>query len=893
VDFGSTSLSSSGSTDVFVAKIDTSGNWAWARRGGGPQADRATSVSIDSYDNVYLCGDFSDSASFGSHSLTSSGRSDIFVAKLDLSGDWLWVERAGGSDSDYCEGIEVDYSNDIYIAGDIDSSADFGEFTINSDGDCLYVAKMDSTGNWYWVNNADDGDDSWSGIADIDSDSSGNLYLTGFFVSSLQFGETTIYGEYDVFIVKIDYDGIWGWAKSAGGTRSEYGEGIALSSRDDIYVVGNFYSPSARFGSFRLESESSDVFITKLDSEGNWQWALQAIGSVIEEGWDIVIDTSENAYITGYFSGESVDFGSTTLENTDGADMFVAKVDSNGNWIWAKSAYGGISRQSKGYIDIDSSGNAYVTGTFEGTATFGSTSLTSSGERDLFVAKLGQTEDSDGDSNEGNSGSIIQQPNHDWKNGLLCRVELLCFQKMVNAADDSDKLTYIDQEVIITIPNTDGTESVNVIITDENGVIVSRQPMTCTYVGGSSSCTGNIAIETQEVKAYFDDTIGDIVHDGLAEFFKNEAAGLTTSILVKIAIPVVCVVVGIIAGVAAIPVGSACYHALWGLYAVVKSITFLLSLVTYYNIVDDNLGSYENKVFPNRYVSAIEVDGVTRDMVDVRLDRLNDVSESELEEIGKHDSLEFIGLSPIDFQLSRNGATLADDEDLLRISGDSAFEMMLVIDPEQHDAVIVEGTGDGTYSIIGIYNDADIPVWNPDDEEAVFANLFMAEEDVSISDGEIINYVDHDSMNWYNEADIESSGAEPLNIALIILSIIALAGMCYFMVLKRLRGKDGTRTTTLTEEMPTRVNTPKGMPPDNPMIQQQPMIPQQPVIPQQPMMQQQPMMPPEGIPPRGQPLPNANWKGVWGEDGYERLEHPQGSGVWYWRDQQTGQWVRH
>jgi hypothetical protein len=638
--------------------------------------------------------------------------------------------------------------------------------------------------------------------------------------------------------------------------------------------------------------------------------------------WRIILNT--NSSITTSIRGSSGSSFATTMSNY-----------GSGTWRHVCSVYDNSTNKLILYVD----------GAPEGTSTYDIGSFNQGNNQFLGCMAQGSRCRSDYDNFKGlldevylfdvalsasnisnyynltrDLDSIIQRPNHEWKSGLLCRVELLCFQKMVSAADDSDKLTYIDQEVIITIPNTDGTESVNAIITDENGAIVLRQPMTCTYVGGSSTCTGDIAIETQEVKAYFDDTIGDIVHDGLAEYFKNEAAGLTTSIMVKIAIPVVCVVVGIIAGVAsagvaAIPVGSACYHALWGLYVVVKSITFLLSLVTYYNIVDDNLGSYENKVFPNRYVSAIEVNGVTRDMVDVRLDRLNDVSESELEEIGKHDSLEFIGLSPIDFQLSRNGATLADDEDLLRISGDSAFEMMFVIDPEQHDAVIVEGTGDGTYSIIGIYNDADVPVGNYDDEEAVFATLFMAEEDESISDGEIISYLEYDSSNWNKEAaypdgKMESSWAKPLNIALIILSIISLAGAS-FMLLKRSRRKNETLTTKLPEGMSSTMNTPVGMPPSEPMMQQQPMIPQQPVIHQQPMMQQQPMIPqqpvihqqpmmqqqpmipPEGMPPRGQPLPNANWKGVRGEDGYERLEHPQGSGVWYWRDQQTGQWVRH
>ncbi|PXY78752.1 MAG: hypothetical protein CXX81_06235 [Methanobacteriota archaeon] len=187
----------------------------------------------------------------------------------------------------------------------------------------------------------------------------------------------------------------------------------------------------------------------------------------------------------------------------------------------------------------------------------------------------------------------------------------------------------------------------------------------------------------------------------------------------------------------------------------------------------------------------------------------------------------------------------------------------------------------------------------------------MAEEDVSISDGEIINYVDHDSMNWYNEADLESSWTKPLNIVLIIIAIMSLAGACYFMVLKRSKGKDDTQTTKLTEGLPSRMETLSDMPPSEPMMQPQPMMPQQPIAQQQPKMfqqpithqqpmmfqqpitQQQPILPPGEVPPRGQPLPNANWKGVWAKDGYEWLEHPQGSAVWYWRDQQTGQWVRH
>jgi hypothetical protein len=359
-------------------------------------------------------------------------------------------------------------------------------------------------------------------------------------------------------------------------------------------------------------------------------------------------------------------------------------------------------------------------------------------------------------------GYILQLPNHSWKDGVLCKVELLCFAKMVTSADNNDRLTYIDQDITLSILNTDGTEIIEAVISDEDGNIVKREPMICTAYGGSSGCTAEITVQTSDVKSQLFETTMNTLHDGMEQYFESQAEGSVTDLFVKIAIPVICTVVGVVAGfvsagTAAIPAGVGCVHALWALYGIVKSVSFLLSLVTYYNIVDDNLGIYENKVFPNHYLSAIEVDGVVHDIQDQKLDRLNDVSQFKLESFGEQDKLEFFGFSPVDFKLYRDGQTINDDEDLFQITGNSPLEALLIIDPDDDDTIRVEGTGSGVYSLVGIYNDADISS-NSEDEEAPFATAFLIEKDTQISNGETVTYLDYDYLSWDDEAKLQDDG---------------------------------------------------------------------------------------------------------------------------------------
>ena len=393
--FGSFTLTSAGSDDVFVAKLDTNGNWLWAKSAGGSDHAQGRGVAVDTSGNTYITGLFAGSASFGGTTLTSAGSQDVFVAKLDTNGNWLWARRAGSASGsiyvwDRGYGVAVDTSGNAIITGLFQESADFGSFTLTSAGSAdVFVAKLDTYGNWLWARRAGGSYcDEGHGVA---VDTSGNTIITGRFAGSASFGSFTLTsaGSDDVFVAKLDTNGNWLWARragSAGGSSGDWGNGVAMDASGNAYVTGYFMG-SASFGSFTLTSAGqADVFVAKLDTNGNWLWARRAGGSSQDEGYGVAVDTSGNACITGWFRWSAL-FGDTTLTSEGDYDVFVAKLDTNGNWLWARRA--GDSLADYGYgMAVDSSGNAIITGEFQGSADFGSFTLTSAGSRDVFVAKL-------------------------------------------------------------------------------------------------------------------------------------------------------------------------------------------------------------------------------------------------------------------------------------------------------------------------------------------------------------------------------------------------------------------------------------------------------------------------------------------------------------------------
>ena len=389
---GQFQLTSNGERDIFAAKLDTNGNWLWAVRAGGSDYDSSFGIAVDGAGNAWLTGVFNGSATFGSHALTSSGSydNDIFAAKLDQNGNFIWAVRGGGTSNDYSDGIAVDDSGNAYLTGYFNGSADFGSYTLSSSGNYdIFAAKLNPSGSFLWAVQA--GGIDWDGGFDIDVDGAGNAYLTGCFYGSVVFGPYTLTssGNQDVFVARLDPNGNWIWAVRAVGTFNDFVKGIAVDGAGNTYIIG-YFEGSIVFGSQTLSSigpvGTLDIFAAKLDPTGNWLWAVRAGGIHTDAGYDISLDGEGSTYLTGCFYG-SVVFGPYTLTSSGSFDIFAAKLDQTGNWLWAIRA-GGTSYDIGYGIAVDGAGKAYLTGYFMGSAAFGPYTLICGGSDDIFIAKL-------------------------------------------------------------------------------------------------------------------------------------------------------------------------------------------------------------------------------------------------------------------------------------------------------------------------------------------------------------------------------------------------------------------------------------------------------------------------------------------------------------------------
>lgn len=183
----------------------------------------------------------------------------------------------------------------------------------------------------------------------------------------------------------------WIWAESSGSiTGSDIGYGVATDNSGNTYTTGLFFS-TAYFGGFTLISAGAqDIFIVKYNTAGNVVWAKGLGDSSSDLGSDIVTDSNGNVYVIGSFNG-TVNFGNTKLTSLGWYDIFIAKYDSLGNEIWARQA-GGDDFDFGNDIDIDSDGNAYVTGSFRSfTITMGNITLNNTSSTifmyDIAIAK--------------------------------------------------------------------------------------------------------------------------------------------------------------------------------------------------------------------------------------------------------------------------------------------------------------------------------------------------------------------------------------------------------------------------------------------------------------------------------------------------------------------------
>ena len=328
--FGAHTLTSAGPSDIFVTKLDTNGKFIWATRAGGSRYDSAEAIAIDNTGNSHITGYFKGKAAFDKTTLASKGsttypQDDIFIAKLDPKGKWLWAKQAGSTQRDSGYGIAVDGKGAVYATGKV--------------GDGYSSSTM-----------------------------------------AFEFGTIKIYAkrEADIFVTKLDAKGTFQWAKLYGSSYSDEGTHIAASKSGDVYLSGHFRDTIA-FGTTTLKIDSFGIFYAKLNTSGTIQYARKlGYNFHRKSDFDMRLDDKDNIY---FAAGNTLKIKTTSSYDKDLS--YVIKVDSTGKTMWSQA----VKRTHFRALDLDKSGNYYVFGSFGDTITLNTKKITSLKYDDLIIIK--------------------------------------------------------------------------------------------------------------------------------------------------------------------------------------------------------------------------------------------------------------------------------------------------------------------------------------------------------------------------------------------------------------------------------------------------------------------------------------------------------------------------
>lgn len=381
---------------------------------GGGGFETTVGIATDAAGNIYSTGTLAgaidvDPSPTSSVTLSQVGGGvDIWITKFNSSGDYIWGKVFGGTDGDLPYGIDVDSSGSVFVVGtyagtvDFDPGAGTSSRTSRGNND-NFVIKLTTDGNFAWVK--DFGGVNEERATAVVLDSSNNILVTGLYNGNVDFNpaplETnTVSGNViDVFVLKLDSNGGYLWAKGLGGSSfgADYGEGIAVDSSNNVYVTGRYtgnvdFDPGA--GTTTLSGSSTNgAFILKLSSSGDFGFARGIDGTGQDVGLEIEVDSNGNVLTAGQFQS-TVDFdpgaGTANLTASPSSAIFLLKLDASGNYLWAKS-WGGNGDQPWD-LKITSENDVLLSGDYSVTVDFdpnaGTSNFTAQNSADGFILKL-------------------------------------------------------------------------------------------------------------------------------------------------------------------------------------------------------------------------------------------------------------------------------------------------------------------------------------------------------------------------------------------------------------------------------------------------------------------------------------------------------------------------
>lgn len=391
VKLGNQFYFTNGLNDIFLTKLDANGNTVWSKTFGSPGADYAFDVDGDAAGNHYVTGMFKQTMQLpGGLSVSSLAEGDVFTAKFSSSGNCEWVKTGKGNGTEYGNEINLTTNGNVLIIGPTDQGVNFeGTQLLNTDNNDVFVNKYNNNGNLLWAKLlAGPGKVSGRGIS---SDRNDNTLITGSFSGTLNIGNKTLNSvgtNNDIFIGKLDVNGNAIWAKAFGNTGEDYARGIDADAEGNIYVSGIF-TRTINFEGITLTSNTNtkDIFLVKLNPQGNIVWVKNYGGAGEEEGCEIEVADDGTVFITGGFSS-TMSIGNKTVASLGQRDVFIAKINTGGDLQWIKTA-GGTQDDVNYAISLNRTTAEVVTvGTFSGTFYQATQSIVSFAGYDSYISKL-------------------------------------------------------------------------------------------------------------------------------------------------------------------------------------------------------------------------------------------------------------------------------------------------------------------------------------------------------------------------------------------------------------------------------------------------------------------------------------------------------------------------
>jgi hypothetical protein len=381
---------------ISISSISQVPNWAWANTisgSTGSSEERGVSIATDLNGNVFVIGHFgSPTILLGSTTLTNTATNgrDIFIAKYNSSGAFIWAKSFGGAYDDNPTSITTDNLGNILFTGDFWSpTIAFGTTTLTNSPSYndVFVVKLNTSGTVLWAKKA--GGNSQDDCNSVKTDSSRNVIITGSYGSpTFTFGTSSLtnVGSSDVYIAKYNENGSLLWTKRIAGTSYESANDITTDSNDNIIVTGNFSSTSFSDGTNSLTNTGTGaMFLIKYSPTGSYLWSKSWSGSSLDRGAGVTTDSSNNVLLVGNYGDTTINFDGIIL-NCSYASSAITKYDALGSIIWAKTCSDG--KFSATSISTDTTGNVFLSGyTICPQILFGSTILNNSGSNDSMVVR--------------------------------------------------------------------------------------------------------------------------------------------------------------------------------------------------------------------------------------------------------------------------------------------------------------------------------------------------------------------------------------------------------------------------------------------------------------------------------------------------------------------------